>query len=257
MIGAFYRTVFFVAVLLFVSEGADNLIFAVTPAVKKHHQPTNPVKKLQKLLGTAYREDGAQDFAGNYVTFSSPTTTFKTPGLNCSGFVLSACRLLFKQNITIQAVIQDRLKDSGSRSRQGKDWDFGWDLIFNLTEGHPRRIMTISGYQPFVGSGNTLKGFALNDREAWRHLIPRIKSQHLYLATISKHVPQKKSQRIYYHVALMVRDHKRVWFYHATKNNHTHRLNLSSERGLALLQGQFYASPRPTSKHILIVEVSL
>jgi hypothetical protein len=220
---------------------------------------TDPIEIADTHLGIAYRDDGTLDSQGHFTAFDRPDRFFETPGLNCSGLVVSVSRFLFDKNWTLEEVTRDRLGNSGADSPLGKDWDFGWDLIFNLTEGKPRRIiMPEPGNYTVEGSdGITLRGFDLHDSAAWQKVLSQMKSGRMYLGSISRPAPERGYRVLHYHVVLMLPDGKGgVWLYHATRRSHVHRMNVSTPQGMSRFMSQFKGS-RGNAKKILIVEAML
>ena len=199
------------------------------------------------------------DSQGHFTTFDRPDRFFETPGLNCSGLVVSISRFLFDKNWTLEEVTRDRLGDSGADSPLGKDWDFGWDLIFNITEGKPRRIvMPDAGNYPIEGAnGASLRGFDLHDSAAWQKVLSQMQAGRMYLGSISRSAPERGYPVLHYHVVLMLPDGKGgVWLYHATRRSHVHRMNISTPQGMSRFMSEFRIS-KGNAKKILIVEAVL
>ncbi len=220
---------------------------------------TSPIEIADTHLGIPYRDDGTLDSQGHFTTFNRPDRLFETPGLNCSGLVVSVSRFLFDKNWTLEEVTRDRLGNSGADSPLGKDWDFGWNLIFNLTEGEPRRvIMPEPGNYPVEGSdGLSLRGFDLHDAAAWQKILPQMHAGRMYLGSISRPAPERGYRVLHYHVVLMLPDGKGgVWLYHATRRSQVHRMNISTPQGMSRFMSQFRGS-RGSAKKILIVEAML
>jgi hypothetical protein len=220
---------------------------------------TDAIAIADTHLGIPYRDDGTLDSQGHFTTFDRPDRFFETPGLNCSGLVVSVCRFLFDKNWTLEEVTRDRLGNSGPNSPLGKDWDFGWDLILNLTEGRPRKvIMPDPGNYPIEGSdGMSLRGFDLHDSVAWRKVLSQMQPGRIYLGSISRPAPERGYRMIHYHVVLMLPDGKGgVWLYHATRRSHVHRMNISTSQGMSRFMSQFRNS-RGNTKNILVVEAVL
>jgi hypothetical protein len=226
---------------------------------KKIAEKTDPIEIANTHLGIPYRADGALDSKGHFTTFAEPTRFFETPGLNCSGLVVSASRFLFDKNWTLEEVTRDRQGNSGPGSSMGKDWDFGWDLIMNLSEGRSRKIMMPDGkaYSVENSDGSTLVGFDLNDQHAWRKVMAQMRPGRVYLGSISKPARKKGYKILHYHVVLILPDGKGgVWLYHATHRSNVHRMNINSPQGMNRLMSQFRGN-RDDSKKILIVEATL
>jgi len=222
-------------------------------------EKTDPIEIANTHLGIPYRDDGALDSGGHFTTFADPSKFFDAPGLNCSGLVVSACRFLFDRNWTLEEVTRDRQGNSGPGSEMGKDWDFGWDLIMNLSEGRSRKIMMPDGkaYPVENSDGMTLVGYDLNDLPAWQKVISQMKPGRVYLGSISKPTRKKGYKLLHYHVVLMLPDGKgAVWLYHATHRSNVHKMNINSPQGMNRLMSQFRGD-RDDSKKILVVEAVL
>ncbi len=220
---------------------------------------TDPIGIANTHLGIPYREDGALDDRGHFTTFNRPDMFFETPGLNCSGLVISISRFLFGKNWTLEEVTRDRYGGTGYNSSLGKDWDFGWNLIFNITEGHPRKIImpehvnyTIEG-----ADGVSLRGFDLQDSVAWKQILPQMQPGRVYLGSISRQAPDRGYRLLHYHVVLMVPDGiGGVWLYHATRRSQVHRMNINEPKGMSRFMSEFRGS-KDNPKKILIVEAML
>ena len=210
---------------------------------------------LQPLLGTPYRDDGARNRQGHWVTFRAPQKVLSGPGLNCSGFLVEVARRTGR-TVSLQQATADRENNSGPGAALGEDWDFGRDLILNLA-GQVRAVLHPKGRLPGWPAGHpaTARGFNMHDAAAWQKVLPQIRQDRIYFASISKPWHRKKGYRLlHYHVAALLRDHRgEVWFYHTTRLNDTHRMNLSHPRGLTRLLYQFRKF-RWGDRYILIVE---
>jgi hypothetical protein len=220
---------------------------------------TDAIEIADTHLGIPYRDDGTLDSQGHFTTFERPEKFFETPGLNCSGLVVSVSRFLFDKNWTLEEATRDRLGKSGADSPLGKDWDFGWNLIFNLTEGKPRRVvMPEPGNYTVEGSdGMSLRGFDMHDAAAWQKVLPQMQPGRIYLGSISRHAPERGYRVLHYHVVLMLPDRKGgVWLYHATRRSQVHRMNIATSQGMSRFMSQFRES-RGNTKKILIVEAVL
>jgi cell wall-associated NlpC family hydrolase len=214
----------------------------------------DPAAALAPLLGTPYRNDGATDPAGKFTLFADPATVFTSPGLNCSGFVVTACRKLLGRPLPLAAIVRDRKGDSGPNSARGQDWDFGYDLICNITDGLPRRVLLPDGAAPDPDAADAakLRGFVLHDGAAWAAVLPRIRPGELVLAAFSK---DRGGRLLFYHVGLIFADEKgHIWLYHATPGTGAHRLDLASPAGKAALAREF---GKADDKRILLVSVPL
>lgn len=216
----------------------------------------DPMTVLAPLLGIPYRNDGVTDPTGRYTTFADPAARFGTPGLNCSGFVVTASRALLGRPLPLAAVKRDRKGDSGPNSPRGQDWDFGYDLLVNITEGLPRQVLLSNGASPDIDAADPagLRGFPLHDATAWAAVLPRIRPGRLVLATLSKMV---RGRLLFYHVGLLVADPAgRIWFYHATPGHGVHRLGIDRPAGMTALLQEF-AEKHFGDKKILLLAVPL
>jgi hypothetical protein len=222
-------------------------------------EKTDPLEVADTHLQIPYRDDGAVDSGGRFTTFAEPANFFSAPGLNCSGLVVSVCRFLFDRNWTIEEVTRDRQGNSGPNSSLGKDWDFGWDLILNLTDGTARRVVMpdAGNYDLEKADGLTLRGFDLHDEVAWHHVLSQMRQGYIYLGSISKPAHKSGYRLLHYHVVLLLPDGKGgVWLYHATRRSNVHRMNVNTQRGLARLMSQF-GNSRGEAKKIVLIEAAL
>ncbi len=218
----------------------------------------DPVEIADTHLGIPYRDDGAIDDRGFFTTFADPTKFFDTPGLNCSGLVLSISRFLFNKNWTLQEATRDRQGNSGPTSPLGKDWDFGWDLILNITDVTSRRVMLPddSPVNLDAADGRSLRGFDLHDTAAWHTLMKRFVPGRVYLGSISRIDPEQNNRLLHYHVVIIIPDKSGgVYLYHATRRSNVHRINMATPQGLQRFLGQFRGNRRDTKKILLIEAV--
>ena len=151
---------------------------------------------------------------------------------------------------------RDRKGDSGPDSPRGRDWDFGYDLVCNITEGLPRRVLAPGGPfpDPAALDATRVRGFPLHDAAAWKDALSRKRPDELVLAALSK---EKDGRLYYYHVGLLVTDARgRAFFHHATPGRGAHRLELSDPAGMAAFAREF-AEKRFGEKYILLVAVPL
>uniref|UniRef100_I2Q508 Uncharacterized protein n=1 Tax=Desulfovibrio sp. U5L TaxID=596152 RepID=I2Q508_9BACT len=219
-------------------------------------QAADPIAALAPLLDTPYRDDGVDDPAGRHTLFADPAAAFPAPGYNCSGFVTTASRRLFGRPLPLDAAKRDRKGDSGPGCALGQDWDFGYDLILNITDGLPRRVLGPDGggLDPAAVDAARFRGFPLHDAAGWATALAGLGPGEAALAALSK---KKDGRLLYYHVGLVVRDGQgRIFFYHATPGRGAHRLELSSPAGLAALKKEF-AEKTYGEKWILLVAAPL
>lgn len=200
--------------------------------------PRDLTGELRELLSIAYVNDEVRDETGRWTFFAHPETTAPGPGLNCSGFVLTAAERLLGRTQTLAEATRDRFGDSGDDAPLGKDWDFGFDLVMNLSEGLPRVALLPGRDQQLDGlDGKALRGFPIDDTAAWKQIFPRIREGRVYLASLSRHFGKGLQ---HHHVALLLRDTaNRVWFYQTLPKGRSHRLDLTSPEGYARLQKMF------------------
>lgn len=216
----------------------------------------DPTVALAPFLGAPYRDDGVDDPAGRHTLFADQTASFPTAGYNCSGFVTTASRGLLGRPLPLDAAGRDRKGDSGPGSPRGQDWDFGYDLIVNITDGLPRRVLAPNApaSDPAALDASRFRGFPLHDKAAWNTALSSLRPGEMALVAYSKPV---KGRLLYYHVGLIVTDSQgRKFLYHATPGHGVHRLELSSPAGMAAL-GQEFAEKRFGDKQVLLVAVPL
>ncbi|MBF0530766.1 MAG: hypothetical protein HQK55_16165 [Deltaproteobacteria bacterium] len=219
----------------------------------------SPIELADSFLGIPYREDGTLDHRNRFTLFEKPDKIFTAPGLNCSGMVLSMSRYLLRVNFTIDQAQRDRLGDSGPNSPKGRSWDFGWDLILNLTEGAPRKIIFPQGPidLPPQADAENLRGFDLLDEKAWRAVLKQIRPGYLYLASFSRGLSGQKGRLLHYHVAVILADgNGHVYMYQSTHNSGSSRMSLNSTPGLQRFI-QAFGPLGVLDKKILIVETPL
>lgn len=258
-----FRLKFFLSLVLLTftisSALADKLYAPEYLWQKKIAEQSTPVDIADTHVGIPYRDDGALDDKGIFTTFDNTNRRFDTPGLNCSGLVVSVSRFLYNKNWSLTDVTRDRQNNSGPGSLLGKDWDFGYDLILNLTDAYnPKVIMPDNRSHDLKNNdGVSLRGFELDDSKAWRQVISKMKPGKIYFGSISKSTAQRGYKLLHYHVVLMIPDEKgAIWLYHATRRSNVHKMNINSAQGLNRFLSQF-KGPRDDDKHILVIEADL
>ena len=222
-------------------------------------EKTEPVEIADTHVGIPYRDDGTLDDQGRFTTFDRPDRFFDTPGLNCSGLVLSISRFLFDRNWTLDEARRDRQGNSGIGAPLGKDWDFGFDLILNLTDGLQRRAVMPDNQTVDLdkADGMSLRGFRMDDQQAWSRVIKQMKPGYAYFGDISKPSHEHGYKLIHYHVVIAIPDDRgNVWLYHATQRSSAHKMNVNSPQGLARFMSQFKGA-RGDTKDILFIEAKL
>ena len=207
-------------------------------------------------LNIPYRDDGAMNLKGEWVRFAAPQVAISSPGLNCSGFVVGFARGVFQIEISLEAATYDRLRDSGVGARLGHDWDFGRDLILNMTEGREPVVVMPKGIRVKNWSdGLPLRGFNLHDEALLKDVVGQLEPKMVYFVSISKPWRKKKGYRlIHYHVGVILVSDEGAFFYHTTRLSKTHKYNLKSKAGLAQFAYQFRPS-QYGDKHMLVLGV--
>ncbi|MDR2697579.1 MAG: hypothetical protein LBB40_03795 [Holophagales bacterium] len=242
-----------------VSAQDKSVILPLPSNLKSALNAKTPEELLGFFFGITFRVDGTIDEHGNYTLFSRPDNLFKEPGLNCSGFILAASRLLFRKNIPLSVAGRDRLGDSGAGAILGQDWDFGWDLILNISEGLERTLLLPGGAvaDPAAGNGLSPLGFDLHSPETWRELPSRIRPNHLYFVSFNRPTKQRGYSFLHYHVGILIRTSQNDWYiYHSIKKRGVVRENLGNER----IRARFLnsnANAGNARKHMFITEVPL
>jgi hypothetical protein len=207
-----------------------------------------PTAKMADLLGVPYVDDAAEDASGRSVTFAHPDVELPSRGLNCSGFVVAAARRLLGFRGSLADAAKDRLGDSGPSAPLGQDWDFGWDLALNLSEGRERQWLLPEGPRPVKGDGRSSRGFGLHDEGAWAAIRPRLRADRVYLAVFNR----VQSGRLrHHHVGLMLVEGDHLWFYQTLPRGRGHRLDLASPEGMDRLRAMFGPAER-----MLLLEVA-
>lgn len=219
-----------------------------------------PEHILSAFLGIPYRSDGVIDAQGRYTLFARQEAIQNMPGLNCSGYVIAAFRFLVNRNIPLSEVGVDRLGDSGPDSPYGHDWDLGWDLVLNLSEGMPRQFL-LPGYEtlaPEDATGFGPRGFDLHAPETWQELPGRLRPGYVYLLSFSKETREKGYTLKHYHVGIIhVDDAGRQWFYNTTTGaKKSYRRDFSSPKDRAAFLKAF-ANTGSVRKYIAVLEVKL
>ena len=219
---------------------------------------------LAPLLNIPYRADGAVTREGAYTAFANPNKRFTTPGLNCSGFVLAASRLLVNTPLTVENAGFDRWNDSGPDSPHGHDWDYGWDLIANIVESlgqtpKARFLVPKGGYDnPLLLDGFAAKGYDLHAQGQLEAALSRMKQNHLYLISFNKskakapHIPQ------HYHVGLIVLNEQNapLLYQTTTQRKRSYVRNLATAQGRASFLKAF-TNTKHSRKHMAIVEIPM
>ncbi len=210
----------------------------------------DPTAALRPLVGIPYVVDAGEDERGRFVLISHPERALPRPGLNCSGFVVAACRRLLGYRGTLVEAGVDRRGDSGPSAALRQDWDFGLDLILNLSEGQSRHRFGIDITDALPDQdGRSLRGFRLDTPRLWERLLPRLRGDAVYLGSLSR---VKHGRLSHHHVALLLKDEAgRSWFYHTLPRSCVHRIALDAPQGRQRLLQMF-----GPAQHLLLVEVA-
>lgn len=243
----------------YVAMAADNAALPMPSGVQIKADAT-PTQILDAFLGIPYKADEVVDEHGRWSYFAKPDVLAKSPGLNCSGYTLSAFRFLVNKNITLAESKVDRRGDSGKGSALGEDWDFGWDLIANISEGFTRTVLMPAGKTAAVDDidPTTERGYNLHETATWQELLPRVKAGHVYLLSFSQESRIKGYKLVHYHAAYMAMgEDGNVWLYHTTGGaGKSYKLNMSSKKGMATFMANF-DNKKTKPKYILVLEVKL
>ena len=227
------------------------------PQIKKS-LPRTPQNIMPIFLGIPYRQDGIVNDNGQYATFNAPDNIFNSPGLNCSGLVLAASRIILQKNLKVVDCIRDREGDSGPDAEEGHDWDFGFDLVMNISEGWPRRILSPQGTGVSEKiTGKTVPTFDLHGSAFAEELLSQILEKELYLISFSRHTTPDSPPKLHYHTGILVREGTNVWLYSTTtRSGKAIRHNLATEKGLARFQNSF-GNAKKSYKRLTVVQVTL
>jgi len=255
-----------ILLLFFVAEARAQQPLASVPEIQALQQlPANASARqiLDAFVGLPYRSDGAVDLAGRFVLFADPKTHFDSPGLNCSGFVVAAMRLLLREPFSLQYAKTDRLDDSGPNAAMGEDWDFGWDVLFNLLKGRfwqlvmPQGLETLDADVFAQHDGTSLRGFPLTDRRAWQQALAQMQPGSIVLADWSKPTNWKGYTLLHHHMALILPlESGERWYYHAVGKRGVERIGLHTQEGLTRLLELYPESP-PGARMALLAATPL
>jgi len=224
-------------------------------------RPNALTGRLERFLGLPFRVDGALDNQGRWVTFQHPDQVAGQAGFNCSGFTVAAARELFGRDIDLGQITRDRRGDSGPGAPLGQDWDFGLDLILNLAEGHPHRLLPEPEdleAPPYIALSPRRSlgwGVSLHGPE-FEEVLGRLQPGRLGFFVFSRPDGRFPAGVAYYHVGLIIPEGQALWLYHTTAGAKTHRLNLNDPQSLARLRRHFQPI-KNGERRVFIVEVQL
>ena len=245
---------------LLVLPGHGSVILPVPEGIPALRTAKGVDAVIAALLNVPYRDDGTIDEKGRFTLFADQEKIFSSPGLNCSGLVLEVSRFIFRRNVTVPEAVRDRLGDSGPGAALGEDWDFGWDLVLNLSEGLARSMLLPGGasVDPGTLDGLAAQGFDLHAESTWEELSGRIQPDCLYLVSFNTESHRKGYKRQHYHVALLhlAADGSLRITQATSQSRKVYQRNLSTKDGLALFLHSF-ANTGSIRKKIAVVEVRI
>jgi hypothetical protein len=215
----------------------------------------SPSDAAAAFLGLPYRTDGALDELGRWTYFARPEIVLDSPGLNCSGFVVAAARKALRRPLPLAAMLRDRNHDSGPGAPGGKDWDFGFDLVLNVSEGLARKVLLPEGRidLPKDADGRNLRGVALDDAAAWEKILALLRPDRPCLLSFS-HL--RKGRLLHHHVGLLLADTEgHAWFEQSLRKGGVQRMDLAAPGGIARFLAQQAKWPG-TDGHVLLIEVA-
>ena len=220
---------------------------------------SSPLAVMECYRGLPYRPDGALDEYGRWTIWANQSQEFSSAGLNCSGLTTAISRSIWGHIFSLDAAKHDRLGDSGVDAPMGEDWDFGLDLILNLTDSLPRQLIP-NPYsdQPLssrLWNAIDLRGVDVDSAE-FANIIEQMQTEYVYYFAISKSDGRFKGGISFYHVGLMLKDGESLWLYHATANGGVYRVNVAGARGLAWLR-HYYGASSKGPRYMQFVEVPL
>jgi hypothetical protein len=209
-------------------------------------KPFSPGANREEILGSfqgiPFKEDGVVSDDGRWATWRDPGRTSPKPGLNCSGYLLEAVRLLTGSNVAILDAIKDRDNDSGPDSEMGLDWDYGLDIVMNLSGASLVDLIPAptEGKLP-LGQKGRPEGLGLDiNGPGFPELLRSLDPNSVYLFAISKPDRRFKGGLSYYHVGLIDADRAgNLWIYQSTARAGAHRRNLNSPEGIAAIRRYF------------------
>ncbi len=214
---------------------------------------------LAGFLGIPFRADGALDAQGRWVTFKRPDLAAGQPGFNCSGFTVAAAGRIRGRDFPLGEAIRDRHGDSGPGSPLGQDWDFGLDLILNLSQDHPHRLLPEPenpGQTPIVRGQGRPQGWGVDIHSPrLEEILSQFTPGRMGFFVLSKPDRRFPAGVSYYHVGVIVSEPPALWLYHTTAGARTNRLDLATAAGLARLRRDF----KPVAngeRRILLVEIA-
>ncbi|GMO56653.1 MAG: hypothetical protein Ta2D_01740 [Rickettsiales bacterium] len=226
---------------------------------------------LNSFIGIPYRNDGATGAFGQYTLFSNQKQVFKNAGFNCSGFVLEAFRSITNEELSLDEVKVDNFNDSGKKAKMGEDWDFGYDLILNITDKFKLKLllpdatieldelMSATEIYKYTKTAKPYQsiGFYIQDDKTLEFLKNNIKEQTLYLVDMNANNRVKNYKLSHYHVGIIYRPTaEKIYYYDATRANNVNKRNLYDKKEWQLFKKNFSDS-KGNKKKFLLFEVDI
>jgi hypothetical protein len=210
---------------------------------------------LNAYLGMAYRVDGVVSEDGYFTIWRESDKRFKSPGLNCSGFLLSAARFLLHSNFPLSKSKNDYFNDSGPDSPLGEDWDFGLDVALNLAGWDAPMLPEVLGPTITTNQNGRKSGLGVNIHGPdFLPLIESLKDRSIYFFAISKPDRRFPSGVSYYHNGIILTKDSSAFLYHATRRAGVHRLDLRNPKSLNTFKANFPTLKNKGERKILFVE---
>ncbi|MDR2301497.1 MAG: hypothetical protein LBF38_05595 [Deltaproteobacteria bacterium] len=212
---------------------------------------------LQAFIGIPFRVDGVVNDQGEWATWNRPETVLKGSGFNCSGFLLEAVRHLTGRNVSIAQAIFDRDDDSGPDSELGLDWDYGLDILMNLSGATLADLIPAPESDKYqTNQAGRPEGLGLDiNGPGFPDLIENL-PKGLYLFAISKPDRRFKGGLSYYHVGVIHADDLgNVWIYQSTARARTHRLNLNNPAGIAAIR-RYFPPIRAAQRRVVLARLN-
>jgi hypothetical protein len=252
----------------------NNLVLAQTylkkeflnkPPQLTFEENSSPVDILNSFLGLPFRVDGVISDQGYWTTWQDPEKKLNSPGLNCSGFTISAARYILNDNFPLQTIKRDLFDNSDPKAKCGQDWDFGLDIILNLAISTPNQFRLFPAPEPASTISYSLNqngrpvgwGIDLHSPN-FPEILSQFKPNHLYYFVFSKPDRRFKCGLSYYHVGLILpEDNGDLWLYQSTAKAGIHRINLNNPKSLATLRHFFPKVKNGGERRAFFIEIDL
>ncbi|MDR0356085.1 MAG: hypothetical protein LBJ64_10195, partial [Deltaproteobacteria bacterium] len=210
---------------------------------------------LDAFSGIPYRADGAVSDEGHWATWNEPEARLSSPGFNCSGYLLEAVRQLTGLNISLSQASRDRDKDSGSDSELGQDWDFGLDLILNLSGQSLDDVLAAAKSKRELNKTGRAEGAGVNiNGPEFVNLLNSLEDGAVYLFAVSKPANAFKGGLSYYHVGLIQPEDGDVWIRQSTPRVGVHSLNLNNQAGIDAIR-RYFPPIRSAERRMALVKL--